>query len=244
MTKDRISELEESKTSLEAEVRRQKQQYSEKHLECAQLQAEIERLRRSPGAVPLARSSHFPAPSSPPPSSTATPPPQTRHTPPTAATTLPSVQTPTRVPPPRPPSSTSSSSAGTPGAPAAHRRTPSLRNPRSPPTSPSSATIAHAAYLRSTQTSPTPSQHPRSALESIMYRPTPSAIPRSMTAPLPPQGSPTPPPVRVQTKPRAQLRTGPHERWLPVIEDTDIENNDNPLAGFIHRTVRTAAGRR
>ena len=243
MTKDRISELEESKTSLEAEVRRQKQQYSEKQLECAQLQAEIERLRRSPlpGAAPLARSSHFPAPSSPPPSSTATPPPQTRLTPPTAATTLPSLQTPTRVPPPRPPSR--SVLAGTPGAPAAqaHRRTPSLR---SPPTSPSSATIAHAAYLRSTQTSPTPSQHPRSALENIMYRPTPSAIPRSMTAPLPPQGSPTPPPVRVQTKPKAPLRTGPHERWLPVIEDTDVETNDSPLTGFMNRTFRTAAGRR
>ena len=243
MTKDRISELEESKTSLEAEVRRQKQQYSEKQLECAQLQAEIDRLRRSPlpGAAPLARSSHFPAPSSPPPSSTTTPPPQTRHTPPTSATMLPSVQTPTRVPPPRPQSRTSSGPAGTPGAPAAHRRTPSLR---SPPTSPSSATIAQAAYLRSTQTSPTPSHHPRSALENIMYRPIPSAIPRSMTAPLPPQGSPTPPPVRVQTKPKVSLRTGPHERWLPVIEDTDIETNENPLTGFMNRTLRTAAGRR
>ena len=65
-----------------------------------------------------------------------------------------------------------------------------------------------------------------------------------MTAPLPPQGSPTPPPVRVQTKPKIPLRTGPHERWLPVIEDTDVETNDSPLTGFIHRTLRTAAGRR
>jgi hypothetical protein len=89
-------------------------------------------------------SQHHP---SPPPSSTATPPPPTRHTPPTAATTLPSVQTPTRVPPPRPPSSASSGPAGTPGAPAAHRRTPSLR---SPPTSP----IARPSRKRRTSAAP------------------------------------------------------------------------------------------
>jgi hypothetical protein len=50
--------------------------------------------------------------------------------------------------------------------------------------------------------------------------------------------------VRVQTRPKVPLRTGPHERWLPVIEDTDIETNDSQLAGFINRTFRTAAGRR
>ena len=91
----------------------------------------------------------------------------------------------------------------------------------SPSTSPHSATVAHAAYLHSEPTYPTPSHLPSSALGNIMYPPIPLAAPRWTTAPLPPEKRS----VRSQTKPKAPLQA-PHDRLHTTVEYSDIENGD------------------
>ena len=178
-----------------------------------QTQAEAELLRRFPlpEPVPLPQ-----APPSPPPSSTATPtpPPTTRHTPPTSTTTLISVKAPTRVPRRWLP-------AGMPTVPAAHRQTPMLR---SPPAASSSVTTAQSACLRSKLTSSALSQCPQSALKNIMYYPIPHAVPRP----------PKPPLERSQMKSKAPRQIRLHDRSLPMIEESNIEN-DSALQAYLHK---------
>ena len=64
-------------------------------------------------------------------------------------------------------------------------------------------------------TSPTPSQRPQSPLKNIMYRPTPPAVPRPPKSPL----------ERLRTKLKAPLQARLPNRWLPNIEEPDIEND-------------------
>lgn len=228
-----IRAFEQQQTVYEAEIRRQKQQYSEKAHECAQLQAEVERLRRAnPSSASATRlhSSPFPGPSSP---TTASPPPQvssaSMQTPQARyATTQSAGSTPTRIPPPR--SVTTSPTRINPYAPTTLPSISSATSSRSSSaassanSSPSPAPAREFFVPSSGQTSPTPySRAPtttvKSGVEALLVRPQQPVVPRSMTAPLPPQGPNQPPPLRLQTRPRPSARYP--QVWLPMIEDAE-----------------------
>lgn len=246
--RDKIKALESQQTTLEADIRRQRQQYSEKSHECNQLRAEVERLRKlNPGSATSTRlhSSPFPGPTSPTsPTAPNSPPPSSSssmQSPSVRYLSSPETTPSSRLPPPR--SVTTSPTRMNPYAPTT---LPSIASATS--SSRSSSAASSASSSPSTQpvrefftpqssrqtspaptTSPTPIPYatrpqPKSGLETLMARTSAQpSVPRSMTAPLPPNG--TPPPIRNGTRPRPiQTRPQAHaypKVWLPMIDDTE-----------------------
>ncbi|PVF98686.1 hypothetical protein CPB86DRAFT_704603 [Serendipita vermifera] len=235
---EKIKALETQQTVLEAETRRQKQQYSEKSHECAQLHAEVERLRRLvPASAARLHSSPFPGPASQPtsPTSPQTPSPPLRYT--TSPETTPSA----RLVPPR--SVTTSPTRVNPYAPTTLPSIASATSSRSSSAASSASSSPQPGPQREfftpqasrhTSPSPTPIPYatrpvPKSGLETLMARTSAQpAVPRSMTAPLPPNG--TPPPIRTQTRPRPIQTQKPQaypKVWLPMIDDTEDTSSEN-----------------
>ncbi|CAG7850139.1 SubName: Full=Uncharacterized protein {ECO:0000313/EMBL:CCA68370.1} [Serendipita indica DSM 11827] len=232
--RERIKALEAQQTVLEADVRRCKQQYSEKQHECLQLQAEVERLRKaSPGAAAASRlhSSPFPGPASP---TSPTAPTPVSSPPPSRYVSSPETQS-ARLAPPR--SVTTSPTRINPYAPTSLPSIASATSSRSSSAASSASSSPSPQPARefftpqsARQTSPAPSPipyatrpTPKSGLETLMARTAAqSSVPRSMTAPLPPGG--TPPPIRNQTRPRP-IQTPRQQAypkvWLPMIDDTE-----------------------
>ncbi|KAF9025229.1 hypothetical protein BDZ89DRAFT_1040659 [Hymenopellis radicata] len=213
--KSRIDDTEISLGKVEAELRRQREQYSQKCQECQSLRADLGRLKgTSSASTPVPRS--YTSPASPPPApSTPTP----------ASTYSPSNQSPlSRYGSTHGRSaSVSATTASRPVTPATPLRshTPSIR-------SQTPSTRSQTPLARSHTTAPPVPSLPRSGIPQPQLR-FPSSGPTSLRAQTPAPPIPTKPRRLSQPSPPKMVRSLSdekqeiHQRWLPpkIVDDSD-----------------------